>query len=377
MKALGRLRPGPAAERERGSVAVFTVVFAVAVLFLTALIVDGGIAMNARERAADIAEQAARAAAGTIGIAGLRAGGVAAIGPGACGRAASLVSAYSQQDSSGVDRVTGATMTSCVAAVGTETRHGHGDDHHPAARRRDPRPLHRDGAGNGDRGVRHRPRGGLLMAPPLTRPPRAAYRRRRRSAGDLMIGLLAIAALAALTVGVPFALVTVFGLPIPHAMPSLSLLTHQLTVPAILKVLSVVVWLAWIQLVCCVIAEIRAAVRNAGMPRRIPLAGGTQALVHRLVTSALLVFAAATALSPALAHQPPPAAHSAGARAGAPHGAGAGARAGGAPGWRRRGLAAAGPLIPPASRRATTRAGRSWPARRRWPTRRGPGSSTW
>ena len=170
------------------------------------------------------------------------------------------------------------------------------------------------------------------MAPPLTRPPRAAYRRRRRSAGDLMIGLLAVAALAALTVGVPFALVTVFGLPIPHAMPSLSLLTHQLTVPAILKVLSVVVWLAWIQLVCCVIAEIRAAVRNAGMPRRIPLAGGTQALVHRLVTSALLVFAAATVLSPALAHQAPAAAHSAtahsaGARAAAQHGRGAGGAA--------------------------------------------------
>lgn len=119
MKAPG-LRAGDAAGRERGSVAVFTVVFAVAVLFLTALIVDGGIAMNARERAADIAEQAARAAAGTIGIAGLRAGGIAAIGPGACGRAASLVSAYSQ-DSSGVDRVSGATMTGCVAAVGTET----------------------------------------------------------------------------------------------------------------------------------------------------------------------------------------------------------------------------------------------------------------
>jgi hypothetical protein len=167
------------------------------------------------------------------------------------------------------------------------------------------------------------------MAPPLTRPPRAAHRRRCRSAGDLMIGLLAIAALAALTVGVPLALVSVFGLPIPHALPPLSPLTHQLTVPAILKALSVVVWLAWIQLVGCVIAEIRAAVRNAGMPRRIPLAGGTQALVHRLVTSALLVFAAATALSPALAHQPPPAAHSAGARAGAQHDAGAGGRAGG------------------------------------------------
>ena len=91
----------------------------------------------------------------------------------------------------------------------------------------------------------------------------------------------------------PFALITVFGLPIPHALPSLALLTHQLDLPAILKVLSALVWLAWIQLVWCVIAEIRAAVRNSGVARRVPLAGGTQALVHRLVTAALLVFAAA------------------------------------------------------------------------------------
>ena len=120
MKAAGRMREA-AQRREQGSVAVFSVVFAVAVVFLIALIVDGGIAMNAKERAADIAEQAARAAAGNIDIAQLRTAGVAAIGPGACGFAANLVSAYSQQDSSGVDRVTGATMTSCVATAGTET----------------------------------------------------------------------------------------------------------------------------------------------------------------------------------------------------------------------------------------------------------------
>jgi Flp pilus assembly protein TadG len=121
MTAAGQHPPEAGAGREGGSVAVFTVVFAVAVVFLTALIVDGGIAMNAKERAADIAEQAARAAAGNIDIAGLRAGGVAAIGPGSCGLAANLITTYSQEDSSGVDRVTGATMTSCVAAVGTET----------------------------------------------------------------------------------------------------------------------------------------------------------------------------------------------------------------------------------------------------------------
>jgi Flp pilus assembly protein TadG len=109
-------RPG-----ERASIAVFTVVFAVAVVLLTALIVDGGIAMNAKERAADIAEQAARAAAGDIDVARLRGGGTAVIGPGACGLAASLVSRYRTVDNSGVDAVTGATMTGCLAPAGADT----------------------------------------------------------------------------------------------------------------------------------------------------------------------------------------------------------------------------------------------------------------
>jgi hypothetical protein len=129
---------------------------------------------------------------------------------------------------------------------------------------------------------------------------------RRRSPTDLLIGLLATAALVALTAGVPLALVVVFGLPVPHTLPSLSVLTHQLDVFSILRVLSVAVWLAWLQLVWCVIAEVRAAVRNAGMPARVPLAGGTQALVHRLVTAALLTFAATAALSPAFSQPAAP-----------------------------------------------------------------------
>ena len=60
------------------------------------------------------------------------------------------------------------------------------------------------------------------------------------------------------------------------------------------------VWLAWLQLVWCVVAEVTAAVRNVGMPRRVPLAGGMQPVVHRLVTTALLV-SAATTVAPALA----------------------------------------------------------------------------
>jgi hypothetical protein len=146
------------------------------------------------------------------------------------------------------------------------------------------------------------------MAPPipgLRRPVQVPT----RTAGDVLVGILAIAALAALTIGVPIALITVIGLPWPHAAPGLSLLTHQLDVPSILRVLSVVIWLAWLQLVWCVIVEIKAAVRNVGVPSQVPLAGPTQSAAHRLVTAALLLFAAGAALSPALAHAGTPRAH--------------------------------------------------------------------
>src|SRR6202163_3957527 len=153
--------------------------------------------------------------------------------------------------------------------------------------------------------MRDQPGSCVLMAPPTLRTRRAAVGR-RRSAGDVLAGCLAVVLLLALTVGVPLGLIRVFGAPIPHHMPGLSVLTHQIDPFAILKVLSVLVWLAWLQLVCCVVAEIRAAVRNTGMPAQVPLAGGTQALVHRLVTAALLLFTASTALSPAFAHHAAP-----------------------------------------------------------------------
>jgi Flp pilus assembly protein TadG len=111
----------PRANTERGSVAVFTVIFAMAVILLTALIVDGGVAMNARERAADIAEQAARAAAGDINVAALRNTGVATTGPGACTLAGQLVQQYARGSGAGVDAVTSAAMDSCTAGPDTAT----------------------------------------------------------------------------------------------------------------------------------------------------------------------------------------------------------------------------------------------------------------
>ena len=57
-----RLRPRSAARPTRGSAALFVAIFAPAMIFLAGLVIDGGAALEVRQRAADIAEQAARAA---------------------------------------------------------------------------------------------------------------------------------------------------------------------------------------------------------------------------------------------------------------------------------------------------------------------------
>lgn len=56
----------------RGSVTLFAVFFTIAVLFLAMMLADLGDVMNAKERAADTAGQAARAAADTLITADLR-----------------------------------------------------------------------------------------------------------------------------------------------------------------------------------------------------------------------------------------------------------------------------------------------------------------
>ncbi|HEX3193050.1 MAG TPA: hypothetical protein VHS30_25070 [Streptosporangiaceae bacterium] len=148
------------------------------------------------------------------------------------------------------------------------------------------------------------------MAPPIPGL-RTPVQIRRRTPGDVLAGVGAIILLVALTVGVPIALITVVGLPLPHTVPKLSALTSQLDITAILRILSVIVWLAWIQLVWCVLVEIKAAASHAAASPKVPLAGATQSLAHRLVTAALLLFTAAAALTPAvISHGPPRPAHS-------------------------------------------------------------------
>src|SRR5580692_7890179 len=132
------------------------------------------------------------------------------------------------------------------------------------------------------------------MAPPIPGL-RAPVKIRHRTPGDVLAGIAAVVLLLALTIGVPIALVTVVGLPLPHTMPKLSALTSQLDITAILRILSVIIWLAWVQLVWCVLVEIKAAVSHAEARPRVPLAGATQSAAHRLVTAALLLFTVAAA----------------------------------------------------------------------------------
>ncbi|MFA1539635.1 BTAD domain-containing putative transcriptional regulator [Actinomadura monticuli] len=137
--------------------------------------------------------------------------------------------------------------------------------------------------------------------------------RGRRSAGDVLAGIGAVAALAALLAGVPFALLTLFGSPLPEHLPAASDLTQKVGPGSLIAILVALVWLAWLQLAACVVVEVYAGVRGVGVPARVPLAGGTQSLVHRLVVAALLLFTATTTIMPAfsgggLSQRPPAAA---------------------------------------------------------------------
>lgn len=95
---MNRRGPGTAGgrQRDRGTVAMFTTIFALFIIVLAGLLVDGGLAIHARQRAADIAEQGARTAADEVDLNYLRQTGKARItnAPVACLRAERLVATY-------------------------------------------------------------------------------------------------------------------------------------------------------------------------------------------------------------------------------------------------------------------------------------------
>ena len=132
------------------------VIFAFVTLALLILIVDGGQVIVAKSRAADIAEQAARAAADDINPAALRNGQVS-IAAGACdvpGPASDLIATY--QKGVGVT----ASMLKCLPGTGPSGRAGRdraGAGVDEAVHPGQPVQHHqRAGGGNGLPSLRHR-----------------------------------------------------------------------------------------------------------------------------------------------------------------------------------------------------------------------------
>lgn len=92
----------PEADRESGAATVFVVTFAVVLLVMAGLVVDGGLAINARQRVADDVEQAARAGSQNLDLASLRNGGLVRINRDRAREAASDFLAKRNYPASGV-----------------------------------------------------------------------------------------------------------------------------------------------------------------------------------------------------------------------------------------------------------------------------------
>ncbi|GAA0922882.1 hypothetical protein [Nonomuraea longicatena] len=128
----------------------------------------------------------------------------------------------------------------------------------------------------------------------------------RRTPGEMLAGLGALVVLVALVGGVPYLLLTLAGPPIGPELLDLDLLTGQVGPSTVVALLVLLVWLAWLQLLTCVVVEVYAGVRRVGMPARVPLSGGTQALANRLVSAVLLLFATSAVVVPVARLGAPP-----------------------------------------------------------------------
>jgi len=112
-------------------------------------------------------------------------------------------------------------------------------------------------------------------------------------ASDVGRGFLALVGLVVLVVGVPIALVTWVGSPLPAEMPSLSEIGDALRdtyIPEsfLVKGLALVVWLVWTELLVSLIVEAIAYARGR-KARDVPLAGGVQRGAARLIATVALL----------------------------------------------------------------------------------------
>lgn len=112
--------------------------------------------------------------------------------------------------------------------------------------------------------------------------------------GRLLKGIGALILLAALAVGIPWALWHFIGWPLPHHLPSSGQVGHALDQQGIadqtlIDALAVVVWVTWVVLVVSIIVEVPAALAGRHAPR-LPIAGIFQPVTGRLIAVVLVAF---------------------------------------------------------------------------------------
>lgn len=133
-----------------------------------------------------------------------------------------------------------------------------------------------------------------------------------RFATRLARGVVALVLLAALVVGVPWALVHFVGAPWPAKVPTfaaarLSVRQTGVSTGTLIKLVSVVVWVAWLRLAAAVVVELIAGLSNRPV-RQTRLLGSSQRLASGLVAALLMMFAgmqSATAAARQAVSSPP------------------------------------------------------------------------
>jgi len=123
---------------------------------------------------------------------------------------------------------------------------------------------------------------------------------------QLVRGIGALLFLAALVVGIPWALWHFIGWPLPHGVPSWGQLhrgldQHGIPDQVLIKALAAVVWITWAVLVVSVVVELPAALSGRSA-RQLRVVGLFQPMTGRLL--AVVIFAV-LALAPRAGHQSP------------------------------------------------------------------------
>lgn len=139
--------------------------------------------------------------------------------------------------------------------------------------------------------------------------PHSNYKSQVPSVRTVVAGLGALILLVVLLIGVPLALVSLVGNPIPTSVPTWSGLIDIVeagTLPpgTLIKVIACVVWIWWSQAAISVASEVAARIRDKEA-RRLPFSGfGMQPVVVRLIAAVMATLVGVGALTQPAAASP-------------------------------------------------------------------------